>query len=120
MTFTCVVVSLVYSSLVFSATILLLKCRYKPFFQKHKPQDQLLDVNYLRYQQLLGHVLCANTIDQLHVHDHRLTVGELTLDVVKCSRLPHFDGARMVYCTVGVGKCSMHFNFRPQFASSGD
>ena len=41
---------------------------------------------------------------QLYVHDKRLTIGELTVEVVKCSRLPDFGGASKIYCTLGVGQ----------------
>ena len=40
---------------------------------------------------------------QLYVHDDRLTVGKLLVEVIKCSRLPNIDGASMVYCSIGVG-----------------
>ena len=41
---------------------------------------------------------------QLYVHDHRLTMGELTVKVLKCSRLPQIDGVSKIYCTVGIGE----------------
>ena len=40
---------------------------------------------------------------QLYVHNDRLTMGKLLVEVAECSRLPNLDGASMVYCSAGVG-----------------
>ena len=54
----------------------------------------------------LLHPIKSVTMTQLYVHDKRLTMGELTVEVVKCSRLPDFGGASKIYCTLGVGQLS--------------
>ncbi|CAI8054328.1 PDZ domain-containing protein 8 [Geodia barretti] len=55
------------------------KTRYKPFFSKPKPQSQL---------------------DELYVHNQKLTVGRLYVEIVKVSRLLHSPSAVATFCTL--------------------
>eukprot|EP00731_Ephydatia_muelleri_P031177 Em0022g691a len=57
------------------------KIRYKPFFKPQKLQNELLDV---------------------FVHNQKITVGSLQVQVVECTRLPVVENASEVFCTVNV------------------
>ena len=57
----------------------------------------------------------------MYVKDKKLTVGELQVEVVDCSRLANVDCAAKLYCTVAVGRytftyvCThMYFKFAVQ------
>ena len=57
------------------------KIRYSPLFPELKPQDEAQEV---------------------YVHDSLVTVGDLEVTVVGCSRLPELENRAWQYCTLSV------------------
>ena len=57
------------------------KIRYSPLFPELKPQDEAQEV---------------------YVHDSLVTVGDLEVTVVGCSRLPELENGAWQYCTLSV------------------
>ena len=57
------------------------KIRYSPLFPELKPQDEAQEV---------------------YVHDSLVTVGDLEVTVVGCSRLPELENGTWQYCTLSV------------------
>ena len=55
-------------------------------------------------QTLKPHPLC---VAQVFVKDEKLTVGELQVEVVDCSRLVVMESAARTYCTVALGEGGM-------------
>lgn len=41
---------------------------------------------------------------QVFVHNQKITVGSLQVQVVECTRLPVVENASEVFCTVNVGE----------------
>ena len=48
---------------------------------------------------------------QVFVHNQKITVGPLQVQVVECTRLPVVEHASEVFCTVNVGKLELHWLF---------
>ena len=44
---------------------------------------------------------------QVYVHDDEVTVGDLRVEVVECTRLFVMEGATSTYCTLSIGELTV-------------